>query len=414
MGELLRRYWHPVAASAQLADDPVCKVRILGEDLVLYRDRGGNLGLVAEKCAHRGTGLELGIPEAEGLRCAYHGWLYNGTGQCLEMPLESKESTYKDRIRIKAYPVQELGGLIFAYLGPEPVPLLPRWDLLVVENGFRQIGSAMLPCNWLQCQENALDPMHNEYLHGHLYKYILERKSALDGKEIDPRSRAFSSMRRHLKIAFELYEYGIIKRRLLEGWPEDAPEWVTGHPMMFPYLKRLAAGVRHEIEFSVPIDDTTTWQIFYQVFLPGPQVKVPEQNVVPLYEVPIVDERGKAILDCVGGQDLSAWTSQGLITDRSQEHLAESDRGLIVFRRMIEQQIAIVEDGGDPINVFRDPEKNQYINLQLSSHSAVAEGREMFHKGYYREDIDRYSPVIEQVLDLYRQLEEARAAKTTS
>src|SRR5687768_15412092 len=121
MGGLLRHYWHPVGISSQLTGPGTRAVRLLGEDLVLYRDQSGQLGLVGNRCAHRRAGLVYGIPEAEGLRCAYHGWLYDEGGRCLEQPYEATaNNSFKDRISIKAYPVQELGGLIFAYLGPEP------------------------------------------------------------------------------------------------------------------------------------------------------------------------------------------------------------------------------------------------------------------------------------------------------
>ena len=150
MGELLRRYWHPVAASAELWDRPTKAVRLLCEDLVLYRDNSGTLGLVDARCAHRRVELKWGIPEEHGLRCPYHGWLYDETGQCTEQPGEPTGSTFKERIKLTSYPVQELGGLIFAYLGPEPVPLLPRYENYVVDNAIRDIGGTMLPCNWLQ------------------------------------------------------------------------------------------------------------------------------------------------------------------------------------------------------------------------------------------------------------------------
>ena len=153
-GELMRRYWIPIAPLAQLLEDPVRKVRVLGEDLVLYRDRQGGLGLVGERCAHRAVELRWGIPDENGLRCPYHGWLYGHEGQCLDTPLEDPKSTFKDRVNIGGYPVQELGGLVFAYLGPKPAPLLPPWDLFVAPNTIRQIGISVLNCNWLQCQEN--------------------------------------------------------------------------------------------------------------------------------------------------------------------------------------------------------------------------------------------------------------------
>ena len=124
MGELLRRYWHPIATVPELTAEPVLAVTVLGENLALYRTETGDLGLVAQRCPHRGASLAYGIPESDGLRCAYHGWKFDRAGSCLEQPAEPKDSTFRERIKIPAYPVQEMGGLIWAYLGPEPAPLL--------------------------------------------------------------------------------------------------------------------------------------------------------------------------------------------------------------------------------------------------------------------------------------------------
>ena len=132
MGELMRRYWHPVAVASDLDTDPVKSVTLLGESLVLYRDQKGRHGLIDDRCPHWRFSLLYGIPEEQGLRCPYHGWMFNETGQCVEMPGEAPDSSFPSRVKINGYPVQELGGLLFAYLGPEPVPLLPRWPLRCV------------------------------------------------------------------------------------------------------------------------------------------------------------------------------------------------------------------------------------------------------------------------------------------
>src|SRR5205814_10507640 len=127
MGNLMRRYWHPISTAFDLDRDPVRPVRILGEDLVLFRDEAGKLGLVGQRCAHRGISLAYGIPQPNGLRCAYHGWTYNLEGQVMDMPFEPACLPLK----ITAYGLEELGGLLWAYLGPDPRPLLPRPELLV-------------------------------------------------------------------------------------------------------------------------------------------------------------------------------------------------------------------------------------------------------------------------------------------
>ncbi len=168
MGQLLRRYWHPIAGTSELDETPVKPVRLLGEDLVLYKDLGGTYGLVDRHCPHRRADLSYGFVEQCGLRCNYHGWLYDAAGQCIAQPYEDiahPERDLKARIHIKAYPVEVKGGIVFAYLGPLPTPLLLDWDFLSRPNGFCQIVTANIPCNWLQCQENSIDPVHFEWMH---------------------------------------------------------------------------------------------------------------------------------------------------------------------------------------------------------------------------------------------------------
>ena len=167
-GELMRRYWHPIAAAGELLEKPTKPVRLLGEDLVLYKDKSGTLGLIDRFCPHRRVDLTYGIPEENGLRCMYHGWMMDETGQCIEQPFEETvrpDGRFKEKVKIAGYPVEELGGLIFAYMGPQPAPLLPRWEQLTYDNAIRDIAITELPCNWLQAQENSVDPVHTEWLH---------------------------------------------------------------------------------------------------------------------------------------------------------------------------------------------------------------------------------------------------------
>src|SRR5881628_1879157 len=156
-GQLLRRYWQVAAAASELSDEkPKKRVRVLREDLLLFRDGGGSYGLVGEHCSHRGASLYYGFVEEDGIRCAYHGWKYDACGKCLEQPFENPEAGFKDKISLPAYPVEKLAGLLFAYLGPpEKKPLLPRWDILTWESASRIIEiRPVLNCNWLQAEEN--------------------------------------------------------------------------------------------------------------------------------------------------------------------------------------------------------------------------------------------------------------------
>ncbi|ETX02155.1 MAG: hypothetical protein ETSY2_36130 [Candidatus Entotheonella gemina] len=363
MGELMRRYWHPVAAAAELDAHPVKAVKLLGESLVLYRDLQGRLGLIGDTCPHRRISLEYGITEAEGLRCPYHGWMFDPTGQCIEMPAEPADSTFPCRVKIAGYPVEELGGLIFAYLGPEPVPLVPRWDLFVMDGIWRDIGVTEIPCNWLQCMENSLDPVHTEWLHGHYYNFIMGHRN-----QRDARGQRFVDRLtpHHVKIGFDVFDYGIIKRRVREGGSEQEAAWRVGHPILFPNILR----VNWTFQIRVPMDDTHTWHVMYQAYPPPPGEEGTPQKTVPVYDIPIQDERGKFVTDFVLGQDMMAWVTQGPIAHRDLEKLGESDAGLILYRRLLRDHMAIAEQGGDPMNVFRDPDTHKIVHIPVE-HSLI-------------------------------------------
>jgi 5,5'-dehydrodivanillate O-demethylase len=363
MGELMRHYWHPVAAAAELDRHPVKAVKLLGESLVLYRDLQGRLGLIGDTCPHRRVSLEYGITEAEGLRCPYHGWMFDQTGQCIEMPAEMADSTFPCRVKIAGYPVEELGGLIFACLGPQPVPLVPRWDLFVMDGIWRDIGVTEIPCNWMQCMENSLDPVHTEWLHGHYYHFIMGQRNQWDTRGQRMAGRLTPH---HVKIGFDVFDYGIIKRRVREGGSEADAAWSVGHPILFPNILR----VNWTFQIRVPVDDTHTWHVMYQAYPPPPGAEGTPQKTVPVYDIPITDERGKFITDFVLGQDMMAWVTQGPIAFRDQEKLGESDAGIILYRRLLRDHMAIVEQGGDPMNVFRDPETHNIVHIPVE-HSLI-------------------------------------------
>jgi len=368
MGELMRRYWHPIAASEELAQNPfrTKEVRILGEDLVLYRDRRGTLGLVDRACPHRRVNMAYGVVEEDGLRCQYHGWKFDETGRCTEQPFEDTvrpEGRFRDKCAIKAYPAQELAGLIFAYLGPQPAPLLPRWEPLVWENVVRDIAISELPCNWLQCQENSLDPVHVEWLHRYYGDYV--RKIQDGANPTFGISESLATVQSHEKIGFDVFEHGIIKRRVLKGFTEEDEDWRVGHPVLFPNILLVGNQFSATLQFRVPADDTHTFHVSLYTFRAAPGTQVPEQDSVPCRMVPLFDEEGKWIVDILFNQDYMAWATQGAVTERHLEKLGESDKGIILFRRQLKQQIEVLRKGGDPMNVFRDPARNGCITLPL-------------------------------------------------
>lgn len=352
MGEYLRRFWYPVGTSSELDEWPVKKVRLLGEDLALFRSEDGTLGLVADRCPHRGASLSCGMTERSTLRCAYHGWAFDASGRCVDTPAEPATSTLKDRIKIAAYPVQELGGLFWAYLGPSPAPLLPRYEYVTRDDLQKTIGFTHLPCNWLRIAENNLDPMHVEHLHMRYMNWVRARQG-----------QSPVLTRRHAKIDFEIFEYGILKKRLWEGDSEDSEEWRVGHPLLFPGNALIAMTGRHvEHQFRVPMDETNTAIYWYQAkeLDPGETPILP----IPMVGNPWETEDGKFHRDSIQGQDMMVFITQGPIGNQHLENLGQSDKGVALYRRTLLEEVERVERGEDPRGVIRDPEKNRpYIHI---------------------------------------------------
>lgn len=411
MGDLMRRYWQPIAATSELDDEhPVKPVRILGEDLALYRDLQNRLGLISLYCPHRLRPLSYGIPEEDGLRCPYTGWLFDAEGRCLDIPFEPEDSTLKFEVRTTAYPAQELGGLIWAYLGPAPAPLLPRWDLLVWDNVFRQIGHTVLPCNWLQCMESAADPADNPYLRGEYFRDAQERRRRLEsGDGADQEGEARES-RRRLKSEFDRFKYGMVQRLRLGGDEEELGQWVEGHPLIFPAMVRLGNGFRNELQIRVPIDDTHTWNLRYQCYSPGEGVEVTPQEAIPLYQIPLKDEKGEYIFSVAGVRDMVLWCSQGEILDRTREHLSSADAGVELYRRVLQQQVAIVEDGGEPINTFRNA-ADMGNSLELQAREPKVPLPALFNPEQLADEVEQYSPGLDQITELYRKMVQSQAAE---
>ena len=358
MGELMRRYWQPIGAAVDLESKWTKRVRLLGEDLVIFKDRQGRLGLIAEQCPHRRASFAHGIPTENGIRCPYHGWEYNAQGKCIHQPNEQDKCAFRDKVSTDAYPVQEMGGMLFAYMGPQPQPLLPRWDGFVAQGTIRIMGRTILPINWLQIMENSLDPVHTEWLHGHQYEFLKEQ----EGIKV-----AIST--RHLKIDFKEFEYGMTKHRLLEGHSEDGDDWKVGHPIVFPNMLAVGNGDEksryYSFQMRVPVDDTHTMHLWFNAYVPPQGVEVPKHLLgkVHTYEVPFMDDKGEYIVDNVDGQDMMAWISQGAIADRSLENLGATDKGIVMYRRMLKREMQKVQAGIDPMGIVRDSARNERIDL---------------------------------------------------
>jgi 5,5'-dehydrodivanillate O-demethylase oxygenase subunit len=357
MGELLRRYWQPIAGQAELDARPVRPVRVMGEDLVLYRDGAGTYGLVDRHCPHRRADLAYGFVEERGLRCSYHGWLFDETGGCLHQPFEERahpHARFREKIATTAYPVQAQAGILWAYLGPEPAPLLPDWDRFH-HRGYKQVVISHVPCNWFQCQENSIDPVHFEWLHTNWSRVL--------------RGEGGPPAPTHTRLGFDEFEHGFVYRRIREDTDEDDPLWTTGRVCLWPNC--LYTG---HFEWRVPVDDEHMLSVAWFIDpLPGDEPF--EQERIPCWTAPVVDEAtGRWIDSHIMNQDFVAWVGQGAIADRTREHLGESDRGVLMMRRRMFEQLDVVAAGGDPMGLIRDPEANHRVHLPMIGDRPAAGG----------------------------------------
>ena len=364
-GELLRRYWHPVAAVTQFDDKAIHPLRLMGEDLVIYKDLSGNYGMIQRHCPHRRADLAFGYVEETGIRCNYHGWQFDQKGACVHQPFEDAtlpENKGRSAIQATAYKAQAHAGMVWAYLGPEPAPLIPNFEPFTWENCFIQIVLAEVPCNWLQCQENGMDPVHFEWLHANW-------SQALKGK------RVYSPT--HTKIGFDEWEFGYRYKRILADTNEEDFRWREGRVTILPNVF-----VPEHFEWRIPIDDYNTLSLIWH-WTRVPNDMIPyKQEHIPHWWAPITDDKGNLLHTRVVNQDSLACAGQGRISDRTQEHLATSDRGIMMMRRQLDRDIDAVARGEDPKGLVRDPIQNECIAWPMDLQSGIARGgsREEWHE----------------------------------
>lgn len=341
MGELLRRYWHPVALSADATETPRI-VTALGERLVLFRDGAGRPGLLHERCAHRGTSLYYGKVDDRGIRCCYHGWLFDVEGKCLEQPCEPPAARGRRRgCASRAIRYRSLYGLIFAYMGPiERMPLLPRYDVLeelgpgeFIETDDTSLGSggpAIVPCNWLQHFENVMDPFHVPILHG-----------SFSGNQF------VAQMALMPEVVFEETERGIQSTQVRDLGEGKVHRRVT--EAMLPTIRAVAnpraenVGSCSLLGWVLPIDDTS-FRIYSagRVTEKGALAKIRSHFNGKLWHE-LTEEEHRALPG-----DYEAQVGQGAITAHSEEHLVTSDKGIGMLRRLYRRQVELVAAGGDP------------------------------------------------------------------
>ncbi len=349
MGELLRRYWHPIGLAADASATPR-QVRVLGEDLILFRDGQGRPGLVYPHCAHRGTSLYYGKVEALGIRCCYHGWLFDVQGHCLEQPCEPELGARScAKVRQPWYPVQALYGLVWAYLGPpDKKPVLPRYECLDVldegelleadDSSIGGGGPPVIPCNWLQHYENLVDTFHVAILHSSFSgTQFVKEMAVMPQVTWDTQAHSVRA------ISLRPLPGGRTLRRISEaGLP-------TLRVIPSPKLGRF--GRVESLGWVLPIDDHS-----FRIYVVG---RVRETGELRRMRTRMNGKLWEEMSEAEHQQypnDVEAMVSQGVVAPHSQEHLVTSDKGLILLRKLLRRQLDAIAEGRDPAGVCFDPD----------------------------------------------------------
>jgi nitrite reductase/ring-hydroxylating ferredoxin subunit len=383
MGELMRRYWLPalLAEEVPAPDCPPVRVRLLGEELVAFRDSTGKLGLLGEHCSHRGTSLFYGRNENCGLTCIYHGWKYSVEGHVLETPAEPGTSDFKSKLRHKAYPCREHAGIVFAYLGaPEKMPLFPAYEWLTLPAPNRHVIKSRLECNFLQGLEGDFDSSHTTFLHcNNLADFTRLNR---DGAPCLEAEAARYGMR-----AISIRNLGA-DQKYVRVSPFIMPSFsiVPGPP-----TAKFAATDQRAFRFWVPSDDTSTWlYILTMRDLPFNEeeralgrswVDANYRRLRNAGNNYMQDrQRQKTLsysgIQCVipAEQDACATESMGSIYDRTKEHLGYSDKTIIALRKLLLQAIKATEEGKDPPHVIKDAALNSFQRLRAVKGIIPVEG----------------------------------------
>ena len=369
-GAVLRRYWQPAALSVELAGPrPVVPVTLLGERLVLFRNDNGELGLIGRHCPHRGADLCFGRLEDNGLRCPFHGWHFDRTGQCVEQPGEPEGSRMHESIKLGSYPVVENNGIVFAYMGPGEPPPFPALDCFAAPDSHVFAFKGLWECNWLQAMEVGIDPAHASFLHR-----FLEDEDPADGYGKQFRDTAANTEipmtqllreypRPEIKVEQTNYGMRLVALRHLD----DGRTHVRVTNQIFPEAICIPMSKEMTItQWHVPIDDETCyWYSMFTSFgAPVDKEVMREQRLkehsLPDY-APLKNARNNYGFDPdeqrtttytgmgldINVHDQWAVESMGRIQDRTQEHLGKTDVGIIHYRRMLRAAIKGLQDGDE-------------------------------------------------------------------
>ena len=378
-GEYLRRFWNPVATSDELKDVPL-RIRIMGEDLIIFRDLSGRVGLMEPHCAHRGTSLEFGLLSERGIRCCYHGWLYDVDGTILETPGEPDDSTLRFRLCHGAYPTREHRGLVFAYMGPQDKqPPFPIFDTLVDEGtadhrpSSADNGKHYMPCNWLQIKENCMDPVHTAFLHT-----IVSGAQFTEEFGVIPELDFIESP---VGMAY------IATRRVGDNI------WVRMNDFIAPNVHQVASSFedgKHEhgfhrpwlTQWSVPVDDKETMNIRLRHYSEE-EYRSPAKP--PVLTFGQTGDRDHEARQRVPGDYDALSTIHWGMSRYGLEHLGYTDRGVIMLRNMVRTGIRDVQAGRNPFGsqLSADQVIRTYANdtvVRAPAASSLEKDAELLHQ----------------------------------
>lgn len=369
MGDLMRRYWLPAVLSEEVADrdGPPVRVRLLGEDLVAFRDTAGAVGLVDARCPHRRAPMFFGRNEECGLRCVYHGWKFDVAGNCVDMPSEPPDSIFKTKINITAYPTWEAGGIVWAYLGPRAeIPPFPAYEWLRAPDTHRRVSKTLEHANYLQALEGGIDTAHSSFVHNN---------------DLSNTGR-LKSLNTHPKLEVEPTGYGFRYAGIRAIG--DGISYVRAYQFYMPAMQVRAAFLDHSGNprttptlrghIWVPVDDEWTmvynwvcaarpehpisdemWQKHEKAagrgeddYIPGTYRLVRNLDNDYLIDRELQRIRTYTGITGLNTQDYAVQEGMGPVCDRSQEHLGTSDKAIIAARRMLRQALDDIADGRQP------------------------------------------------------------------
>ena len=354
MGELLRRYWIPALLSEEIPepDCPPVRVRLLGEELVAFRDSKGRVGLLDEHCSHRGTSLFYGRNEECGLRCIYHGWKYDVEGNVLETPAEPPDSNLRYKVHHPSYPCQETAGMIFTYMGPkDKMPLLPEYDWTRLPPDQTFVVKSFQECNYLQGLEGDCDSSHISYLHSSARELYRQ-----DGRPV---------------LLAEETDFGVRMVAIRKAGPETNYVRITN--FLMPSTGHVSAK-SNRVHYWAPIDDTHSWKYSFsftsqgrppekeeQLFLRG-EVGADFRKIRNIHNDYLQERRRQKAQTYTGiegflAQDSCVTETMGSIYDRTKEHLGKSDTTVITIRRFLLKAVRSLQEGEEPPCLIHDPKQ---------------------------------------------------------